>query len=316
MDAPPLQETEELVNGEAAEPEAAPEVAADEATQPDAALPLDESAVREPDRFSGHRVQLTVFEGPLDLLLYLVRAHRCDIVDIPICEVTRQFVDYLALMQELDLEYAGDFLVTAATLMQIKSRMLLPRNESQNEDALAQEECDPRRELVDRLLEYQRYQEAAETLKELREGRANTFARVPTAPDEGPPPDELEISATLLLGDISTFDLLRALQKVLDRQQERPVATIRRDPFTLSERVRDVLQRVLGCGEGVSFNSLCEDCQSRLEVVITFLALLELISRKKVAVEQPVHCAEIWVRKRVALAGEILPAELAAVPPA
>jgi segregation and condensation protein A len=225
-----------------------------------------------------------------------VRAHRYDVCDIPIHLITRQFIEYLRLMEELDLEYAGDFLVTAATLMQIKSRMLLPQHESQNEDAMQQEEADPRKELVERLLEYQRFQEAAETLKEMGDSRANTFARIPPPPDGSPPIEE--VSASLLLQDISTFDLLRALQKVLDRQSQRPTTTIRRDPFTLSERVRDVFKRVSVTAEGVNFDDLCEDCQSRLEVVITFLALLELISRKRVIVEQARHFDEIWVRAK------------------
>jgi segregation and condensation protein A len=113
-----------------------------------AELPPGPAARARPGRFTGHRVQLQVFEGPLDLLLYLVRAHRYDICDIPISDVTRQFIDFIVLMDELDLEYAGDFLVTAASLMAIKSRMLLPKNESANEDEMDDDsKNDPRQEL-------------------------------------------------------------------------------------------------------------------------------------------------------------------------
>ncbi len=275
-----------------------------------AAVPPEQPRVRDPERFTGHRVQLQVFEGPLDLLLYLVRAHRYDICDIPISDVTRQFIDFIVLMDELDLEYAGDFLVTAASLMAIKSRMLLPKNESANEDEMDDDsKNDPRQELVNRLLEYQRFQEAAETLRELRDERASLYSRPPLAPDTAallnelsqPPEDEAtreERETGALLGDISTFDLLRALQKVLERQAERPVALIRREPFTLQERVRGILKRVSSTRTGLSFASLCDDCESRLEVVITFLAVLELIRRNHVTTEQLSLFDEIWVKAR------------------
>jgi segregation and condensation protein A len=264
--------------------------------------------VRDPERFTGHRVRLQVFEGPLDLLLYLIRAHRYDICDIAITDVTLQFIEFIRLMDELDLEYAGDFMVTAATLMQIKSRMLLPQHQSENEDEMDDDSRnDPRKELVDRLLEYQRYQEAADTLKELRDERAQMWTRPPISPelaealaaradavvDESQTPED---EGAMLLQDISTFDLLRALQKVLDRVAERPVTTIRREPFTLAERVRDVLRRISGSADGLTFGDLCDDCGTRLEVVITFLSVLELIARKRIVVQQETAFDEILVR--------------------
>jgi segregation and condensation protein A len=270
----------------------------------------EQPRVRDPERFTGHRVQLRLFEGPLDLLLYLVRAHRYDICDIPISDVTTQFIEFLTLMDELDLEYAGDFLVTAASLMAIKSRMLLPKHQSQNEDEIEDDsDDDPRKQLVDRLLEYQRFQDAAEQLKELRDERASLYARPPLAPDvsalieeiSNPTDDDDERARRetgALLGEISTFDLLRALQKVLDRQAEAPVATIRREPFSLPERVRDVVRRLTSTRSGLSFSELCDDCESRLEVVITFLAVLELIRRAQASIEQLSLFDEIWVKKR------------------
>jgi segregation and condensation protein A len=213
-------------------------------------------------------------------------------------------------MDELDLEYAGDFMVTAATLMQIKSRMLLPQHQSENEDEMDDDaKNDPRKELVDRLLEYQRYQEAADTLKELREERAQMWTRPPISPelaealaaradavvDEAKTPED---EGAMLLQDISTFDLLRALQKVLDRVAERPVTTIRREPFTLAERVRDVLRRISNSAQGLTFGDLCEDCNTRLEVVITFLSVLELIARKRIVVQQETLFDEILVQAR------------------
>jgi segregation and condensation protein A len=261
--------------------------------------------VRDPERFTGHRVTLPLFEGPLDLLLYLIRAHRYDVCDIPIAQITRQFLDFVRLMDELDIDYAGEFLVTAATLMQIKARMLLPKQESANEDAMeAEKGNDPRQELVERLLEYQKYQEAADTFKEMREKREMMFTRVVplqstldglakhAAQDQA-------MAESLMLQNVSSFDLLRALQRVLNRVAEKPVALVRREPFSLPERMKDVYARIVESAEGTSFGALCEDCESRLEVVITFLALLELIRRSRVIVEQPRAFEEIMVRKRV-----------------
>jgi segregation and condensation protein A len=262
--------------------------------------------VCDPERFVGHKVRLQIFEGPLDLLLYLIRGHRYDVFDIPIREVTEQFVEFLKTMDELDkaadvdIEYAGDFCVMAATLMQIKSRMLLPKNESENEEVLDEEGKDPRRELVERLLEYQRMQDAAKSLEELRDERALLFNRPPLSelpiPSDALPQHEStpESEAALLLKDVSTFDLLRALGRVLRKVEERPVAIVRREPFTLAERTRGVLARLRG-GEALSFEALCDDCESKLEVVITFLSLLELVRRARARVTQRRNFDEIWV---------------------
>ena len=261
--------------------------------------------VRDPERFNGHRVALPLFEGPLDLLLYLIRAHRYDVCDIPISDITRQFLDFIRLMDDLDIDYAGDFLVTAATLMQIKARMLLPKQQSANEDAMeAEKGNDPRQELVDRLLEYQKYQEAADSFKEMREKREMMFTRV--VPLQSTldglvthTADDQALAESLLLQNVSSFDLLRALQRVLNRVAEKPVALVRREPFSLPERMKDVYARIAQAHEGTTFGALCEDCESRLEVVITFLSLLELIRRSRVVVEQPRAFEEIVVRKRI-----------------
>jgi segregation and condensation protein A len=253
--------------------------------------------VKEPERFVGHKVRLPVFEGPLDLLLYLIRAHKYDVLDIPIREITGQFVEYLSLMREVEADYAGDFLVTAATLMQIKARMLLPKNQSANEDALdAEKGADPRVELVERLLEYQRIQEAADTLKSRREERADLFARSPDAWKNGLLDAALDaqLSESLLLAEVSSFDLLRALQRVLKRVEEQPVALIKREPFSLPERLK-IVQSRLAVESRLTFETLCDDCESRLEVVVTFLALLELIRRGRIKVRQPRAFEEIWV---------------------
>jgi segregation and condensation protein A len=278
---------------------------------------LDETAVRDPDRFIGHRVQLRIFEGPLDLLLYLIRGHRADIFDISIHEVTTQFIASLQTLDELekaddagaarvDIEKAGDFCVTAATLMQIKSRMLLPKNESANEDEVEEDEDDPRRELVERLLEYQRMQGAAVALEEMRDERSLLLSRPAFPPEQSVPPDAVQqvgstpdADAAALLKDVSTFDLLRALSRVLQKLDERPTALVRREPFTLVERSRDILTR-LKSGQPHDFETLCDDCQSRLEIVVTFLAVLELVRRGRAQIRQRSAFDEIWIEAKAA----------------
>jgi segregation and condensation protein A len=255
--------------------------------------PLDQPQVKEPERFTGHKIHLPVFEGPLDLLLYLIRAHRYDVLDIPIRQITGQFVEYLALMRDVEADYAGDFLVTAATLMQIKARMLLPKTESENEEIMEQDEVDPRRELVDRLLEYQRIQEAAESLRLAREARADLYSR-PLEAAKFDTRFDAELSEALLLAEVSSFDLLSALRRVLKRFEEQPIALVKREPFTLPERLKGIAARLYHTGE-LSFDSLCDDCQSRLEVVVTFLAILELIKRGRARVRQLTLFDEIWL---------------------
>ena len=265
----------------------APDVAAHQGAR-------EQPQVKDPDRFTGYKIALPIFEGPLDLLLYLIRAHRYDIFDIPIRQITGEFVEYLSLMQEIGADAAGDFLVTAATLMQIKARMLLPQAESQNEDAMDDESIDPRAELVERLLEYQRIQGAAHELREAREARADLFARSPDALKQSWNAFDSEASQSLLLSDVSSFDLLSALRRVLKRLEEAPVALVRREPFSLDQRLKDVEWRIAGAGR-LSFDALCEDCQNRLEVVVTFLAILELIRRGCALVRQTDLFEEIWI---------------------
>lgn len=261
--------------------------------------PASQPLVRDLDRFTGHKVRMELFEGPLDLLLYLIRGHRYDICDIPMREITGQFVEFLRTLDELDkaaeldIEYAGDFCVTAATLMQIKARMLLPKDESKNEEEDEDEENDPRRELVQRLLEYQRMQDAAETLKEMRDERALLFSR-PPLPLNLPKIGDMPSDAAALLKDVSTFDLLKALSRVLAKVEERQVAVVRREPFSLAERTRGVLSRLRSVAS-LSFEALCDDCESKLEVVITFLSILELVRRSRATVTQRAAFDEIWI---------------------
>ncbi len=260
--------------------------------------------VRDVERFSGHKVRLEMFIGPLDLLLYLVRAHRYDICDIPIARLTGQYLEWLRLLEleAVDWDNIGDFLVTAATLMQIKSRMLLPQRQSANEDAMQSDEGhDPRRALVEKLLEYERFQAAAAGLRGKREEREQVFPRASGLEQtlrELPSLAEDQARAeALLLANVSSFDLLQALKRVLDRVASPPIATIAREPFTIQERTREVWAR-LRRGEA-TFGALCEDCESRLEVVITFLSVLELIRRGRIVVRQEEAFEEIFLAPRL-----------------
>ena len=244
--------------------------------------PSSQPQVRDPERFTGHKIHLPIFEGPFDLLLYLVRAHRYDICDIPISKITSQFIEFLALMREVEADYAGDFLVTAATLMQIKARMLLPKSESASEEIIEEGGQDPRKELVDRLLEYQKIQEAAEELREKRDEWSEFFGRSLEA-RKNLPDFDAELSQSLLFQEISSFDLLSALKRVLKRLEERPIALVQREPFSLPERLKVLSARLYHTGQ-MTFDGLCDDCESRLEIVITFLAILELIKRGRLKV--------------------------------
>lgn len=227
-------------------------------------------------------VFLEAFEGPLDLLLYLIRRQNLDILDIPIAEITRQYVEYVELMRELRLELAGEYLVMAATLAEIKSRMLLPRPAEERED-----EDDPRADLVRRLQEYERYRRAAESLDELpRDGRDFFPAAVDTgdiAPDRPLPP-------------VSMRDLVSALADVMARAAMFASHQVAREPLSVRERMTIVLQRLEAGGGPVEFASLFTPEEGRGGVVVTLLALLELWRGRLVDIVQTAPFAPIHVR--------------------
>ena len=237
---------------------------------------------------SPYKVTLGVFEGPLDLLLHLIRSNEIDIYDIPIAKVTEQYLAYLSLMESLDLEVAGEWLVMAATLLEIKSRMLLP------EDPVAQaeedEKIDPRLELVERLIEYERFKGAAEVFREREEERSRMFAR-------GAVEVEFDLRPKFDLSDITAVDLLAALQRILldtDDDQE-PVTSIQRRKVSVRMRMREVWKKVSEAEGGkLKFEDLFDEDVTRVDVVITFLALLELLKQRRVRVKQsgafaPIH---------------------------
>ena len=212
---------------------------------------------------AAYEVKLERFEGPLDLLLHLIQRDEIDIYDIPIARITQQYLEYIELMRLLDLDVAGEFLVMAATLMRIKAKMLLPTPPLGEE-----EEIDPRDELVQRLLEYRQFKEAAGTLKSREERRRLEYER-------GLLPDEDE-AGPLPLAPATLFHLLDALNRVLARLPARTVMELEGEAYDIEERIERIANRVRVAGN-LSFETLLGECRSRLEMIVTFLALLELL---------------------------------------
>ena len=234
-----------------------------------------------------YNVQLDVFEGPLDLLLYLIKKDEVDIHDIPIERITTQYMETLGLMRMLDLNIAGEFLVMAATLMMIKSRMLLPVEERPE---LEEEEGeDPRWDLVRQLVEYKKFKDAAQFLETMEMRRENVFAREGEGVQLGKAPD-------VSLSDVSIFDLISAFSSALNRLEDENLTEIFGDRFTVSEKI-DQLVLILSQEETLSLTGLFEGMRSRGEMVCTFLALLELIRMKQVRARQGAVFQEIILER-------------------
>ncbi|MBI4536981.1 MAG: segregation/condensation protein A [candidate division NC10 bacterium] len=233
------------------------------------------------------QVKLEMFEGPLDLLLHLIREHQLDILDIPIATITEEYLRTLALMQELDLDVAGEFLLMAATLIHIKSKMLLPPEEAaEGEEATAEE--DPRAELVQRLLEYKRYKEAAQTLGLLEAEQARLHAR-------GGPAMELTVEGPL---QVSVFELLRAFRDVLQRAKPVSPLEISREELNVGQRIVALVDQLAG-ESPVEFRRLFPEGATRSEVIVTFLALLEMLRRGLASARQGEPLGPIMVYRGV-----------------
>lgn len=238
---------------------------------------------------SDYKVKLEVFEGPLDLLLYLIKKEEVDIYDIPIERITNQYMEYLTLMQMLNLEVAGEFLVMAATLMYIKSRMLLPADQ-QVTDTEAEEGEDPRWELIRQLVEYKKFKDAALQLGQREEQQANIFSR--RSPDLG-----IEIDKDVPLAEVGIFDLINAFNDVLKKASARDdFHEILEERFTVSDKIEEILYTLRNRSEMI-FSELFANASSRTEIVVTFLALLELIRLKRLKVQQAEAFGEIHVIK-------------------
>jgi len=223
-----------------------------------------------------YRCNLDIFEGPLDLLLHLVKEQKMDIYDIRITEITRQYLSYLDLLSELNLEMVGEYLVMAAELAKIKSKTLLPIPESE-EDALTAAGEDPRAELMRRLLEYQRYKEAAFELRQKEYDQQQLFTRAGEV--------VLESSEEELLIEANVFDLLTAFQKVLKEKSFKKDYEIKVTTLSVSDRINDILE-TLNLSESVTFDSLFTTLNTKQEVIVTFLAILELMRMQLIRSQQ------------------------------
>ena len=238
-------------------------------------------------RSEAYQVELSGFQGPMDLLLYLIQKDEIDIYDIPISRITEQFIRHIEIMQMVSLDQAGEFMAMAATLLVIKMKMLMPRHGDADEEEL---EEDPRAELVRRLLEYKRFKEAARQLQEFEAQRALYHVRQARYPFV----DHQEIEPPLR---IEMFDLLSALAAVLDRVQALPVHRVAREPFTVEEKIAVILAAVRERAT-VRFEDCFRDDAIKMEVIVTFIAILELVKRGRLAAFQAEPLGPIWLQER------------------
>ena len=264
---------------------------------------VDTHPAAPPDRiFTGHLVKLSIgsgasagsrastFEGPLDLLLFLIARDEIDIFDIPIEHITNEYLQYLGQIESLNIDVCGEFLVMAAQLLEIKSRMLLPQQERPQEEE--EEAGDPRAELVARLLEYKRYKRVAEELRARAELQRFVFSRRTLTNGNG----NGDAHPVLELSDVSAFDLWAAFQNVLTRVKEPVEGEVVRAPFTVAQKMAAVASRLKWSNEeGIRFEDLFDEVVTRLELVVVFLALLELIRLRRVRVAQERNFGEIRV---------------------
>jgi segregation and condensation protein A len=241
-----------------------------------------------------YHVKIDTFEGPLDLLLHLINRLEIDIYDIPMSEITDQYLIYIKTMKELHLDVASEYLVMAATLLAIKSKMLLPKHEEvilDDEMEMNYEE-DPRDELVERLIEYRKYKEAAEDLKGLEEERNLMFSK--------PPSDLSELSKDIQVEkveiNVTIYDMLGALQKMMRRKKlQKPLATkIARQEISIEKRMEEILFELKSFKGRKSFYELFPFPQKE-HIVVSFLAILELMKRREIQIEQEQNFAEIFV---------------------
>jgi len=237
-----------------------------------------------------YRVKLTNFEGPLDLLLFLIKKSEVDIYDIPIASITQQYLEYVAILQMLDLEGAGDFILLAATLIRIKAQMLLPKSPEAEEE----EEEDPRQELVRRLLEYQRYKEVAEHLSVFETNERYFYSRghLDLNFDDHDFSDWVDYAK----GNVSLFDLMAVFKQVLMRVPKDIQHRVERIPISVEEQIEYIQQELL-INKQLLFISLLQKLPSKIYMIVTFIALLEMMKRGMATATQSGPYGEIWINK-------------------
>jgi segregation and condensation protein A len=232
-----------------------------------------------------YKVKLDVFEGPLDLLLYLIKKDEVDIYDISLERITQQYIEFIDAFKVLDLEVAGEFVVMAANLIYLKSRTLLPASVQPPEEET--EEDDPRWELVRQLLEYKKFKDAAAHLQEREIWRERLFQRTPEKP---------EAAAERPLGDVSVFDLINAFNQIVKRlNQKEDLREIFEERYTVGDKI-ELIMKMMSGGVDLKFTELFSGMAARTEIVVTFLAVLELIRLKQLRVAQDEPFGEILLR--------------------
>lgn len=243
-----------------------------------------------------YEIRLPQFEGPFDLLLFFIERDELDVYDIPIAKITTDFLDYLREASVLNIELASEFIVVAATLMRVKAKLLLPRKDT---DAQGNE-IDPRQELVQQLLEYKRYKEILDELRLLEEERSKMFSR-------GNVESELEEIAKSWTGEaelhtLTLFKLLKSFEKVMNRleeQKNRPVHKINTYPYSI-EGQKDFLKTLTEAEKDIPFVRIFECCENRIHAVFTFLALLEMIQQKVIAIRAGMGINNFWINRSAA----------------
>lgn len=257
--------------------------------------PSDLYFKRNGDKMDRYSVKLDTFEGPLDLLLHLIQEAEVDIYDIPVAEITEQYMNYIRSMQELELDIASEYLVMAATLLMIKSKMLLPKHEETLlDDEPLFEDDDPREELVSKLVEYRKYKEIANELKAMAEKRNQIFSRPPVDLEQ-----YVDEKNPLDGSGVTLFDMLRAYQKMMQRNKFRvpKLATVKSEDISVEDRMVDVLNIVEKKNGACRFDELFSTWDKRY-VVVTFLAILELMKTKAIQCVQASHFSEIFIYSR------------------
>ncbi|MEC5129397.1 segregation/condensation protein A [Verrucomicrobiales bacterium BCK34] len=248
----------------------------------------DDDSFSGDDNESSYKVELDIFEGPMDLLLYLIKRDEIDIYDIPIEAITKQYMAYLETFKMLNIGLAGEFLVMAANLCYIKSRMMLPKHvQPPEEDA---DEEDPRWDLIKQLIEYKKFKEAARQLAEKESKQQNHFSHKPDKIKS------VEGEERPLSDDVSVFDLIRAFQSILDRFQDDSLGEIVDDQFTVSDKIAFILDKVEPGGT-IKFVDLFTGAASKNELIVTFLAVLELMKLNYFKVVQKIVLGEIQMRR-------------------
>ncbi|MFD0770839.1 segregation/condensation protein A [Bacillus sp. CGMCC 1.60114] len=240
-----------------------------------------------------YNFKVEAFEGPLDLLLHLINRYEIDIYNIPVAVITEQYLSYIHAMKELQLDVASEYLVMAATLLQIKSKMLLPKHEEDEQDSSEEFIEDPRQELMERLIEYKKYKQVATQLKEKEQERAQLYTRPPLDFMMFQKEDDEKLPI-----DVTLYDMLAAFQKLMRRKKiQRPVtATVARQEIPIEQRMGAVLKQLEMAGGRQSFYDLFAD-DDREMVVVTFLAILELMKHQQILIEQEHNFDEIFLLK-------------------